>query len=97
MGSWYGTYEDDKQVSRKGWIYYVKWKGYGVEDAEWSAADNLRNVSSLIKAFKHAYPEQCTKDYFVQRQDTNGFVVSVEDALKAAASCSNSTGSSFLC
>jgi len=42
---------DRKQKGRKV-LYFVKWKGYGMDDATWEPKENLGNAPEIIKEFE---------------------------------------------
>ena len=91
MGAWYGIYGKGRGGARQGWMYLVKWKGYDEETAEWLGEENLGNLSTLIRSFKRAYPRQARKDFYTTAKNTDGFTISLKDALIAAAD-RNSSG-----
>lgn len=42
----------DKTVKNGKVLYYIKWKGFPLEDATWEPIDNLGNASKIIKNFE---------------------------------------------
>ena len=47
------THSFDKK--KKAYSYFVKWKGYEIEDSTWEPEDNLEHCKAVLKKYKSSH------------------------------------------